>query len=403
MNKKEVAEIKKQFKTTNDKIVINNIATYYIKSGDVVWGCVRKFGGMDVLDESVKGSKYIGALDCDEYMDMCKKTLSGQIGKGLCEYEFPNEILMETDGVHSKLMNLVKSELKDQEMVDDYIHFLKDIYAEGNEGEELFITITHASYDVPNKNANDEVDNEAEESGEVFNFIIVNFSPVSAGGYRLSYDEESDMITSVIDSIKTVGAPVNGFMFPTFNERTTDINHVLVFDKKPKEPRKDIIEDILGCNYVLSPEEEREKFNTLVAKVVTGSEDPDSKVRYGITKDIHSQIVDIVEKNSAESETPTLSSFELKNILRKSGVEEDKLKDWDETFEEVMGDADVSLKAVNVINTSKMDIKSADVIINVKANKTDKVVAKNIDGKRCLVVELDDNEVQINGLDIDIK
>ena len=68
-----------------------------------------------------------------------------------------------------------------------------------------------------------------------------------------------------------------------------------------------------------------------------------------------------------------------------------------------MGDADVSLKAVNVINTSKMDIKSADVIINVKANKTDKVVAKNIDGKRCLVVELDDNEVQINGLDIDIK
>ena len=59
-------------------------------------------------------------------------------------------------------------------------------------------------------------------------------------------------------------------------------------------------------------------------------------------------------------------------------------------------------KATNVINASKLDIKSPDIVINVKTDKTDKITAKQIDGKRCLVVELDDT-VNINGLNVSIK
>ena len=59
-------------------------------------------------------------------------------------------------------------------------------------------------------------------------------------------------------------------------------------------------------------------------------------------------------------------------------------------------------KAVNAINASKLNIKSPDVVINVNSDASDKVTAQIIDGKKCLVVELDEN-VDINGLNVRIK
>jgi hypothetical protein len=398
MNKKEIAEIKKQFKFNNDKMVINNIASYYIKEGNVIWSSIKKFASGEHLEESVKNSTYMGALDSTEYLNIFKKTLSGQIGKGVSEFAFPNEELTKTDGVHSKLMAIVKSELNNKKEVDEYVDFLMKSY--DSEGEYM-ITIQHSSYSVPQKNKNDEIDEDMDE-GEVFNFIIVAFCPVDYSKLGLYYDAVNDMIIHNENEIKIVGAPSDGFMFPTFNDRSCDVNNVLVFNKTPKEPNKNIIETILGCEFVMSPEDERERFNTLVTKIATADNTADIAVDYEITQSIHSQIVDLIEKNSIESEVPTISAFELKNILRRSGIKEDKLKNFEELYEEEIGGEDIELKAVNVINSSKMDIKSPDVVINVKATKTDKVTAQLIEGKRCLVVELDDN-VEINGLDVKIN
>lgn len=398
MNKKEIAEIKKQFKLSNDHMVINNVASYYIKEGNTKWSSIKKFAGADSLDDSVRNVTYLGALDATEYLNIFKKTLSGQIGKGITEFAFPNDELKSTDGAHQKLIELVNGELDDKDEVDSYIDFLKQSY--DPEGEYL-IVIAHCSYSVPHKNKNDEKDYEDEDTGDVFNFVVVSFCPIAYTNIGLMYDAVNDMIIHSENEIKVVLPPTDGFMFPTFNDRSSDINNVLVFNKTPKEPNKAIIETILGCEFVMSAEDEKEHFNTLITKVATADNTADIAVDYNITQNIHSQIVDIIEKNCVESETPTLSAYEIKNILRRSGIEEDKLKDFDEMYEEEMGDADIKLKAVNIINAAKMDIKSPDVVINVKANKTDKVTAKNIDGKRCLVVELDDN-VEINGLDVKI-
>lgn len=399
MNKKELAEIKKQFKISNDSMVINNVAAYYIKQGDVKWSSIKKFAGIDALSDEVKNTTYLGALDAYEYLEFCKKTLSGQIGKGLTEYAFPNDELMNTEGVHSKLMKLVKGGLKEKDEVDDYVNMLKEAY---NMDGEYLIAITHSSYTVPTKNKNDEQDMDLEDAGEVFDFVVVSFCPVSNTTIGLCYDEKEDVIIHNDNTTMEVRKPVNGFMFPTFNDRTCDINNVLVFNKTPKEPNEAIVEKILGCEFIMSAEDEKEKFNTLITRIATKDEGADIAVDYDVTQNIHSQIVDIIEKNSVESETPTLSAYDIKNILRKSGIKEDKLVDFDELYEEEIGDNEIKLKAVNVINATKMDIKSPDVVINVKANKTDKVTAQNIDGKRCLVVELDDN-VEINGLDVKIK
>ena len=55
--------------------------------------------------------------------------------------------------------------------------------------------------------------------------------------------------------------------------------------------------------------------------------------------------------------------------------------------------------AANVVNTRKFEIKTPDIVIQVNPERTDLVETREIDGKKCLVIELND-EVEVNGITI---
>ena len=116
---------------------------------------------------------------------------------------------------------------------------------------------------------------------------------------------------------------------------------------------------------------------------------------------INTAVSDILVKGSIQSEPTTLNKEDIKKIFFDSGVTEEQMKDFDEDYDNIIGD-EVELNATNIINPSKMDIKSPDVVINVKQGKTSKVSPRVINGKRCLVIELDE-DVQINGLHVNIE
>ena len=53
--------------------------------------------------------------------------------------------------------------------------------------------------------------------------------------------------------------------------------------------------------------------------------------------------------------------------------------------------------AANVVNRRKFEIKTPDIVIQVNPERTDLVETREIDGKKCLVIELND-EVEVNGI-----
>lgn len=55
--------------------------------------------------------------------------------------------------------------------------------------------------------------------------------------------------------------------------------------------------------------------------------------------------------------------------------------------------------AANVVNTRKFEIKTPDIVIQVNPERTDLVETREIDGRKCLVIELND-EVEVNGITI---
>lgn len=403
MNKKEVSEIKRQFKMDNEDLLINNIGIYYInKNNEIVCSSIKRFTELkDMVAGMPVDEKSWGQIEEENFIEIFKKTLGGQLGKGLVEYSFPNDLILNHDPIYTELINLLDGGLEVKEEVDSYVKFMVEKLARD---EEYAICITNCTYTLPVKDINGfKVRDDALKSNiEEYNFILISICPVTYTKLGLFYNKEKKMIEHKENNEKIVEMPVTGFLFPAFNDRSADVNNVLVYNKKAKEPDKSLINYVLGCNFMMTSDEEQEKFNILITKVITDDNDANTAIDYKITQSIHQLISEKIEKNILDTEITTLSGYELKSILKQSGVSDEKLEKFDDIYEEVVVDKNYQFKAVNSINASKLNIKSQDVVININSDASEKVTAQIIDGKKCLVVELDEN-VDINGLNVRIK
>ena len=93
-----------------------------------------------------------------------------------------------------------------------------------------------------------------------------------------------------------------------------------------------------------------------------------------------------------------LDKHQVKNLFEKSGVEEEKLADFEKLYDAAAGEK-TSLLVNNVANTRTFEVKTPDVIVKVNPDRADLVNTVLIDGKRCLVIEINDH-VEVNGITV---
>ena len=55
-----------------------------------------------------------------------------------------------------------------------------------------------------------------------------------------------------------------GFLFPQFNDRSTDIHGLLYYTKNAENLRSTMMEEVFGCTTPLSAGTQRDSFNALV-------------------------------------------------------------------------------------------------------------------------------------------
>ena len=80
---------------------------------------------------------------------------------------------------------------------------------------------------------------------------------------------------------------------------------------------------------------------------------------------------------------------------------EDKMDHFEKDYDENIG-AQTALLATNITNLRKFNIKSPDVVIQVNPERTDLVDVQIIDGRKCLVIPIDD-QVEVNGISVNTK
>lgn len=371
MIKKEISEIKKQF--THSGSTISKIAGCYVGS------------------EKEKISKINDTFLClpeeetFKYFEIFSKSLSGTLGKNLLNIEFSLDSEFG-DGQQKLLMDLRDSGLKDEELLDKFYDRVIDSYDYiGN----YLILLVHAAYDIPGVTS-DGLDMD-DASDEVYEHIICCICPVELEKPALSYDMDSNHFAAK-ERKWVLSLPAHGFLFPAFNDRSTDIHAALYYTKNAEKPNMSFMECILGQTGVMTAGNQKESFHELITKSLA------EECEYEVVRNIQEKVNEIVAENKDEPAPVVLDKTECVKVLEACGVRQEKCAEFEQHFDDEIGEKGV-LQATNIVDIKAMKVKTANVEIKVSPENSELLETKMIDGKRCIVIMLDDN-VTVNGIPV---
>ena len=284
-------------------------------------------------------------LDEDEYfkyLEIAKKVLSGTIGNNILELNFPfNDDLINEKQV--SLMQLKNSQLKDDSLLDDFYQSIIESYDyTGN----FLILIFHDAYDVITKTK----DNlKLDESEEVYEYVLCAICPVSLSDPGLRYFEEENKIKARIRDW-VVENPTNGFIFPAFINRSSDVNSIMYYTKNAKDTHPELMENTLGCYSKQTAAIQKDIFQSIIKDSFGADEQKADK----IFMEVQDNLNNIIDEYNAiyddpDSEPITLTNTDIQSLLIESGIPEELTSKIEKSYIECFGD-DLPL-AENLIDT----------------------------------------------------
>ena len=372
MTRKELSEIKSQYTLENCGILR-------------LCGCYVD-GERNKITQFNENFLNLPEEEKHKYFDIFMKTLSGTPGKNLIDMKF-NVDAYADEGARTFLMNLRDSGLKDDRLLDEFYDRIINNYS--YVGNYLILLINQV-YDIPTVTT-DNIEME-DASDEVYSYILCSICHVNLSKPGLGYDEEDNNFHDKKQN-HMVDVPDVGFLFPAFNKRSADEDMTVFYTKDVSEFEDGLIDCLLDCVAPLPAKQQKETFTSLVSEAV--GEEADLQV----VKNIHANLEQIIEEKKQESPAPVmLDKNEMKNLLEKSGVKEEKLENFEEHFEMAAGEHG-KLVASNVSSGKKFEVKTPDVVIKINSDKTDIVSTQVIDGRQCLVIQIDERLV-VNGISV---
>lgn len=375
MNKKEINEIKKNFSDECNFFTINRVVTAFVDAEKNIKCKTNRLYNIIPQDES------------ELILANLKKVLSGRIGANLLEYGFPKDAYLE-GGAQQFLYATLKGRFGDDESTDA---FLNAIVEKCEYVSTFSVFAAHCTYSVLNKNKAGELDEEADTD---YNFIITAICPVNLRIDGLVYNEETNAIAKKEGFDRIVELPSDGFLYPLFNDRAPDVNGVLYYTKSPKKPNTTVIEELLGCEFSMTGQSEKEVFHSILGNVVGDELD------YDLITTVNDKIQTYIDQTAHETEVTTIDNNKLNSILWEAGVSQEKLEHLNQVYSQAMGDKPMT--AVNLVD-KKTVVSVPSITVNIGKGGVDKVKTRVIDGRKCLVIALDDPEISINGYEMQVK
>lgn len=410
MNKKDITEIKRRF--TKEGASFSRLTGCYVNSNkEKILNFRDTF--LNLSDEEIF-----------RYLEIAKKCMSGKLMNNLLDLEF-TQTAEEEDGPQGKLLKILKSGLDDDDILNE---FYDSIIMSYDKPDNYLILLYKDAYDIPLKTK----DNIAlDDSVDVYEYIICAICPVDLSKQVLGFDEDD----SRFEALKrdwVVGLPESAFTFPCFSERASDIHHCLIYTKDTKSPHTELWEDVLGLKSEFTSAQKCSLFTDMVASTAPGDEDEKMDTVLTVQKNISDFVTLEKQKKEDNEEAITLSGDDAASILEDSGFSEDDAKliseKYDEYFENSLpqaeelidshimknGELKLEKKALQnkVVELNRQmeeaGLKTNDalppILLRVPDQSREDVMTTFIDGKRCLVIPINDiDEAVINGEKIDLE
>ena len=375
MNKNDIANIRKQFKLDNDLMKIREIFNVYVQkeSGEIYHHVSQPF---QMLEQEAQ----------ELFLQNFKKVLTGNLDTKLFELKFRYEVEESTQNILFQGLHVGSSDWQ-----ENMLQIVGKMFAHTVYEFDTVVTFIRGEYQKPTRKR----DLESEEGGndEVYSshFILCSVNKTDQPKKALLFDyiEKEFKANNAVDPIINLAAPLSGFLFPAFNDNSADVNHILYCAGKVNQPDETFIEEVLNCEETITAAEDKDCFELILNKVI--GDVVDSTVISNVYEEID-KIVQESKEDKEESEAPVLDYKDVERILTVSGVEDVNTAKVEHAFKTVVADEKHEFKASSVVPKS---IKIETKVANVSINPTDLKYVKYItyDGKRCLLLEIDEDVV----------
>lgn len=289
-------------------------------------------------------------------------------------------------GTQEFLLKLRSSKLQNDELLEEFYDKVIENY---DYPENYYIVLIHSMYDIPGK-ASDGIEM-YDASDNVYEYILCSICPVSLTKAGLSYDTDKNrMADRIRDWI--VDKPDKGFLFPAFNDRNTDIHSLMYYTKKSEDLQPELIEQLLGSGMPMSAGEQKHNFMMLIEDVLEEYADFDT------VKNIHENLNELIEEFKENPDPVTVDAEMIQRILRNSEVNEQHMEAYQDAYNDNVG-KNRTLLAENIAETKVFSVKTQDIDIKVNSDRADLVETREIDGRPCIVIPVDDH-IEVNGMSV---
>lgn len=424
MNKKEVLELKRRFK--KDAATFTRVCGCYVDGNH---NKICKFGNTFL---NLEEDEYY------KYLEIANKALSGTLGNNLLELNFPIEE-EEVGGRQHILMALRASKLEDDNLLDTFYDLVIDTY---DHAGNYLIVLFHDAYDVMTRTSDN---NNLDESEEVYEYLICAICPVDLSKPGLGFLEEEHRIgPRVRDWV--VGAVDTAFLFPAFNDRSTDIHSTLFYTKNTKEPHSEFMANGLGCGIERTATEQKMAFHSIVRNVLGAEDEHTDDVLLDLQQNLSDMIDEYAETHDDDEDVFLLDKEVVTKLLADSEISEEKAAKIEKSVDEAFGEKPPAAENVidskalvqNELRVEKMaledqvgtltvqlnekdealaertsqliekqeeidnyiaETKTYDVVLRVKPEKASQIKSQVINGQKCLVIPMNEDEhATINGV-----
>jgi hypothetical protein len=314
--------------------------------------------------------------------------------------------------------------LKDSNVLEAFYDKVIETY---NYVGNYLILLIYQAYDVPGMTTDGiEMD---DASDEVYSYILCSICPMKLTKPGLGFDDDLGEIHT-LRQIFAVELPDTGFLFPAFNDRSSDDSKVLYSSRKTDLLQDAFLEKVLEVSATLPAKQQKDGFTEFVSDVL-GNESSFETV-LSIQENLKETVNN--RKSEAAGETVFLDKDTMRNVFEKSGVSGEKLEVFDKKFNEqfdmkrihdrqieaetadenaeVEGSAsgrysdyvpnikvEEKLFADNVAPVRNFEVRNKNMVLRVNSKHTDIIDTRIIDGKKCLVIELTD-DLTVNGIPV---
>ncbi len=375
MNTKEIGEIRRRQRRDRSNM-------------QAIFGCYVN-DQKEIISEFRLSLGMMPENEAERYFAVLRRTLSGTVGKNLIDLTFKTAQVADSPE-HKLLMEL----RKDPKNEDIRRGFYEKTIASLELGCPYLILLGCDSYDVPFKSKDDSF--QADSSDETYTYILCAICPVKQTKANLYYVPENKEFHDG-NIVNIVSAPELGFLFPTFDNRATNIYNALFYHHSVKENHEGFVKAVFNTPVDKPAFEQKQSFEALLSRTL------EEDCSLELVQTVHDQLCQSIalHKESKVPDALLISKEQVKSALETCGVSQEHLAKFSLDYDEAFG-FEAELHPKNIIDNKKFEIHTPDVIIKVAPDKSDLIETRVIGGMKYILIPADE-EIVVNGVSIHVS